>query len=121
MSYATIEQTTSSYSAPGPANYYTTKSPSPQGCSPTVDTNSKVRDGIEAQEKMLEMLHQSISNLENRLETVLTPQPPTVSGVDKAASPAPVASYVNNRLAILQVVLVEAIRRIESLSGRVEV
>lgn len=85
-------------------------------------TSSPIRDGIGYAEQTLSELHQTISHLEKRLETVLSPVPPTVASQGNKAGPTgPPASHVHGRLVILNEGYAQAVRRLRDLAQRVEV
>jgi hypothetical protein len=88
---------------------------------PTPD-NSRIRDGVSAAEQALSALHEMISHLEKRLETVLSPMPSQPANVANAGTPTgPPRSHVTGRLSILNEGFGHAIQRLNELGGRIEV
>jgi hypothetical protein len=85
-----------------------------------VDSASPIRDGVSQAEQLLSEIHDAIDALEKRLDTVLTPGPPTGAS---AAPPKnqPVASHVQGRLSILNEGFSHAASRLRDVYRRVEV
>lgn len=90
------------------------------GNAPADDSASRIRDSIGSTEQLLSVLQETIERMERRLDTVLTPQPPSTSGqVNK--NPTPIGSHVVGRLEILNEGFAHAIQRLIDLTRRVEV
>lgn len=87
---------------------------------PPNEIGSVVRDGLSANEQTLSELHETISRLEGRLETALTPTPPQPASTTNCA-PGPPCSHVANRLASLSDGYRHAVLRLQDLMRRVEV
>lgn len=86
------------------------------------ESGSPIRDGIGLAEQSLSAIHEAISFLENRLDTVLSPVPPSPANVAAVGKlPPPVTSHVHGRLVILNDGFAEAVRRVHGLMGRIEV
>jgi hypothetical protein len=83
-------------------------------------TSSQARDRISSAEQWLSDLNNIVDGLEKRLDTILTPVPP--SGVGNAASPTPTQpkSHVVGRLDILCEGYSHLASRIQHLSNRIE-
>lgn len=90
---------------------------------PVEPTNSRIRDGISQTEQLVSELHASIASLESRLDTVLTPAPPTTPAPNAAQNGkmASGSSHVDGRLEILNEAMMQAISRLTILRQRVEV
>lgn len=85
-----------------------------------IAANSIVRDLISANEETLAELHDTISRLEGRLETALTPMPPQPAAATSGPS-APPCSHVAVRLGSLNEGYRHAAARLRELTQRVEV
>lgn len=85
------------------------------------ESGSQIRDGISLGEQLLSEVHEQINALENRLDTVLTPTPPTPAGATTQPAPMPVVSHVRGRVTILNEGWKHAIDRLAALRARVEV
>lgn len=86
------------------------------------ETASRIRDGVGYAEQTLSELHETISQLERRLDTVLVPVPPSVASQGVQSRPAgQPASHVHGRLVILNEGYAEAVRRLRDLAQRVDV
>ena len=92
--------------------------PSPQ----TDESASRIRDGITRAEELLSQVHEAILLLEKRLDTVLSPVPPSVAGnsAAKAQTGAPI-SHLLGRITILNEGFDHAAQRVRDLTRRVEV
>lgn len=88
---------------------------------PPVESPSRVRDEIGNAEQLLSSIHEAISSLDRRLDTVLKPEPPTAQGNSNPVQASPVCSHVTGRLNILNEGLVGAIGRLQGLAQRIEV
>lgn len=86
----------------------------------TTPETSPIRDGVTNAEQNLTSLHEAISRLERRLDTVLRPLPPSTTSAGKD-SLHPACSHVMGRLHILNEGLNGAIARLSELEGRIEV
>ncbi len=84
------------------------------------ESGSPIRDCVGAAEQSLSELHNVIDGLEKRLDTVLTPMPPTGAGTN-ATQPQPVTSHVRGRLIILNDGYQHATQRLHDLIRRVEI
>ena len=62
-------------------------------------SSSLIRDAITATEQTLSELHDAINQLEQRLDTALTPASPAVTSADP--SKQPVTSHIHGRVRIL--------------------
>lgn len=82
---------------------------------------SRIRDGITHSEESLSAIHEAISSLEARLETVLQPQPPSTVANAGAKPVGPPASHVMGRVLILNEGFELAAARLRELARRVEV
>lgn len=90
--------------------------------SPEVESPSRIRDAVMTTEQALSALHEMISLLERRLDTVLRPVPPAAqSNVAQGGATGPVCSHVTGRLNILNEGFIHAIGRLNELGGRIEV
>jgi hypothetical protein len=81
---------------------------------------SPIRDGVTNSEQALSQLHEVISRLERRLETVLKPAPPQGQG-NSPQPTGPPCSHVMGRLHMLNDGFNAAIARLQELTSRVEV
>jgi hypothetical protein len=86
-----------------------------------VDTSSRIRDGISMAEQLLSDLHDAISQLDKRLDVVLTPVPPQPTGGAGVAPKAANTSHVHGRLQILNEGHAAAVSRLRDLAQRIEV
>lgn len=82
---------------------------------------SRIRDGIGRTEDALSLVQGAITALESRLETVLSPQPPSPVGSAQVKTPAPQNSHVMGRIDILNEGFENAAVRLRDLARRVEV
>ena len=87
--------------------------------SPAVDTPSKVRDGLTFIEAQASELHELISAVERRIETILTPLPPATD-VNQKQGGRPMMSHVFDRLTTLSETFTAAKMRLAALLDRVE-
>ncbi len=86
------------------------------------ESPSVIRNGVTNAEQLLSGIHESISLLEKRLDTVLRPVPPQVQATQNAPNtPTPVCSHVTGRMNILNDGFSAAISRLQDLASRVEV
>ncbi len=72
-------------------------------------------------EELLSGVHETISQLEKRLDTVLRPMPPTGQANQAGATIGPVCSHVAGRLNILNDGFRSAIARLQDIASRAEV
>lgn len=86
------------------------------------ESESKLRNVVTMAEELLGSLHASISHLESRLDTVLTPIP-TSPATPPTSAPQniPVMSHVLGRAVSVTQSLQDAISRVQSLRDRVEI
>lgn len=91
---------------------------SPQGA--VVEASSPLRDAISVTEQQEQSLHQAISDLEQRLDGILMPVPP--SPVDKVggSTPTPSMSHVRERVGKINAGYMHAIDRLNELRRRVD-
>lgn len=83
---------------------------------------SMIRDAIGATEQSVSLLHEAITELEGRLDTVLSPQPPQLTtGGANAKDPRPSSSQVHTRMQELNAGFSHAIDRLRELARRVEI
>lgn len=87
----------------------------------TAPISTPIRDGVTNAEQGLSALHEAISRLEKRLETVLRPLPPATNSANAGAPTGPPCSHVMGRLHILNDAMNGAVARIAELEGRIEV
>lgn len=88
----------------------------------SVESGSRIRDGVSHSEQVLSGIHEAIVMLEKRLDTVLTPVPPaSVSTASQNKQQMAVSSHLHGRMQILNEGYEDALRRIHALIGRVEV
>ena len=85
------------------------------------DVGTVVRDGVTATEQLLSEVHDAISQLEARLETVLTPMPPAGGNTPGTVPTGPPVSHLAGRLAILNDGYRQAAQRLRVLTQRIEV
>lgn len=86
------------------------------------ESTSRIRDGVSQSEQLLTAVHEIISMLEKRLDTVLQPVPPQpASNAGQAARTGPVASHLYGRLVILNEGYEHAVARLRDLIRRVDV
>lgn len=90
------------------------------GLQPVDESASPIRDGVGQAEEIVTALHAAISQLEKRLDTVLTPVPPQ-PGTAGTPGNGPIASHLRGRLATLNEGYADAVRRLRDLALRVEV
>lgn len=91
-----------------------------QGMPP--ESESKIRNVVGMTEELLQTLHASISHLESRLDTILTPIPPSPAAAGAGAQKnEPMISHVLSRAVSVTQSLQDAISRVQSLRDRVEV
>lgn len=102
-------------------NSYAANKPSNFAQSQQTESTSKIRDSITATEQLLTAVHEEITQLEKRLDTVLRPVPPQGESRMNAPTPAPVCSHVTGRLAILNEGFQGAIQRLRDITSRTEV
>ncbi len=89
---------------------------------PAVESSSRIRDGVAHSEQMLSSVHEAISNLEKRLDTVLTPIPPSpVNTASTGKGLSQSGSHLHGRVQILNEGYEDALRRIQALIGRIEI
>lgn len=84
------------------------------------ESPSRIRDGITNAEQYLSELHDAITAVENRFDTVLRPVGPT-NAAQGSATPQSVASHVTGRLTILNEGFQQAISRLREIANRAEV
>ena len=82
---------------------------------------SKVRDAITAAEQFQSEIHEHITLLEKRVDTVLRPGPPQQAGAVGGNTPQPICSHVTGRLNLLNEGLHGIVLRLRELRERVEV
>lgn len=90
------------------------------GVVPADPTVSPIRDQISDTESRLSDLGIAIDNIEKRLDTVLTPSPPSGGTGANQGAPAMMASHLHGRLKILNEGFSHLIQRIASLQSRIE-
>lgn len=85
-------------------------------------SSSPVRDRISGLESLLSDLHSTISALEERFDTVLTPVPPLPARADNERTPTGqrIQSHLQGRLEILADGYQMAISRLHQLNSRIE-
>lgn len=94
----------------------------PISTDPTTESASGIRDAICHAEEITAQLHGVISHLESRLDTALTPIPPTpATAAAQNAQTMPPISTVRHRIAQVNQGLVEAVQRLNALRDRVEI
>lgn len=88
-----------------------------------IESASQIRDAIGEVERLASCLHETMSHLESRLDTILTPVPPTPATLNKQASEfSPACSSVLGRIYIAnRMLLGDAVQRIADLRQRVEI
>ncbi len=84
------------------------------------ESPSRIRDQVGNSEQALSAIQESISTLERRLDTVLSPVPPQ-GNTNVPATSAPPCSHLTGRLEILNDGFANANRRLRDLAGRIEV
>ncbi len=84
------------------------------------ESASRIRDGICMTEQTLSELDEALNQLERRLDTVLTPVPPSTTGQAQAKNQQ-IGSHVKGRVDILNEGFSLAVQRIRHLMSRVEV
>lgn len=102
-----------------PRQQFSTASSLGQG---SPESSSPIRDAVSHDEQILSAVHEAISLLEKRLDTVLTPVPPQPSNTlnpDRAT--APICSHLHGRMRILNEGYEDAVRRLHALSVRIEI
>ncbi len=102
------------------ANVYTTGTATGALASPD-ESASVIRDGVSNSEQTLSELHDVISGLERRLDTVLTPTAPATASSATPNKPQPMLSHLAGRLSIVNEGSQHAIARLRDLMRRVEV
>lgn len=86
------------------------------------ESPSRLRDGVGGTEQLLSDVHEAINVLEKRLDTVLTPAPPTVNQLQQNAKQmTPMGSHLSGRVLILNEGFGHAVARLRELAQRVEV
>lgn len=90
------------------------------GLAPADPTVSPIRDQISATESWLSDLSAAIDNIEKRLDTVLTPAPPSGGIGANTAAQSAMASHLHGRLKILNEGFSYLLQRIASLQSRIE-
>lgn len=88
---------------------------------PSPESESKIRNIVSTAEETLSMLHASISHLESRLDTALTPLPPATPASTSAQQAMPILSHLSERAVRVNQGLQEAVIRLQSLRDRVEI
>lgn len=86
-------------------------------------TNSQIRDGVGYLDTQLNELHTLITQVEARLDTVLSPvplQPTPSTGKQGSAGNGPV-SHLFERLGVLSCMVQDAKDRLQALLSRIEV
>ncbi len=89
-----------------------------------VDTApSYIRDAISGSEQYLSELHETINALEKRMDTILSPAPPTVQATGNGPRTSPVGggSHVQGRLMIINEGFAQESARLRDIIRRVEV
>lgn len=88
-----------------------------------VESASRIRDGITQAEQVLSNVHEAISAMEKRLDTVLTPAPPqlTANAATTAGRAGPVLSHLGGRVSILNEGFDHAVARLRDLTRRLDV
>ncbi len=88
---------------------------------PPDQSPSQIRDRMTEAEDRLSDLHAAISHLESRLDTILTPQPPSINGgVAQGKPPQAPASHLLDRAKTIYLGIAEASDRLRQLMSRVE-
>jgi len=87
---------------------------------PVDESASAIRDAVTHAEALLSELHEAISALDRRLETVLTPAPPQTA-TNSPSKTGSVGSHLRGRVLILNEGWQHAVERISQLRQRVEV
>lgn len=85
------------------------------------ESESKIRNVVGMTEELLQTMHASISHLESRLDTVLTPIPPQPATSVDAKNIRQPLSHLCERTASVNLSMSEAITRLQSLRDRIEV
>lgn len=85
------------------------------------ESASGIRDAISFGEDVLSQLHATISHLESRLDTALTPIAPSPVTATGAGAPVAPMSHVRERIAQMNRGLSDAVSRLSQLRDRVEV
>jgi hypothetical protein len=85
------------------------------------ESPSRIRDGISSSEQLLSAIHDAISSLEKRFDTVLRPMPPSTLSGANAGQSGPVGSHLTGRIAILNEGFQQALARLHELTARAEV
>lgn len=88
---------------------------------PPPESPSAIRDAITYGEDVLGQLHATISHLESRLDTALTPNPPQPAAPSSGNAPTPIMSNVRGRLGALNAGISDAVTRLSYLRDRIEI
>lgn len=86
-----------------------------------IEPASIIREVLNSGDHTLGELHEAITYLEKRLDTILTPMPPTNAGSGTCAPNGPPASALTGRLALLNEGHRQAVQRLRDLMARIEV
>jgi hypothetical protein len=87
-----------------------------------IESSSVIRDGVGYAEQTLSELHGTIDELTKRLETALSPIPPTPAADTRGPQPSgPPVSHLAGRLVILNDGYQQAVGRLRELTRRIEV
>lgn len=111
----------------GIASPYANNSVRDAGCydeAPDAPSNTRIRDRVTSLEIQMSDLHGLISSLERRLDTVVTPVPPSVASVGGVKADPIIGSpnsHLFDRLETLSRGVTEAQGRLSSLLSRIEV
>lgn len=103
------------------ASGYTGSVPLTQAVPTSSPENSQIRDGVCQSESLLSEIHEALSALEKRLDTVLTPVPPSTASANGNVKQGPPSSHLHGRIGILNEGFLHAVQRIHALHGRIEV
>jgi hypothetical protein len=87
---------------------------------PDSESDSQVRNALGYSEELAAQLHSEIASLEHRLETGLTPLPPSPAGTAQQTKDTLSRSHLLERVSGVNVALNTAIARLRELRMRVE-
>ena len=82
-------------------------------------SDTKVRDAFSVTEDCIGQLYDAIGALQERLDTILTPEPPATNAADKAG-PSTIAAHLTNRIQDANGKLVAAVAWVNYLRSRIE-